>query len=86
MGYFSNGTEGMMYEDAYCNKCEHNTEDGCPIWLAHIAFNYRQKKEVEEILNMLIPREGISNGKCVMYIDAAFFRDVATPPLPFDKE
>jgi len=24
MGYFSNGTEGMAYEDEYCSKCVHN--------------------------------------------------------------
>src|SRR5690554_3287 len=40
VGYFSNGTEGMMYEEQYCDKCLH--QKYCPIWLLHMEWNYEQ--------------------------------------------
>lgn len=36
MAHFSNGTEGMMYQEQYCDNCKHWSDDhGCPIWLLH---------------------------------------------------
>lgn len=72
MGYFSNGTEGMMYEEEYCYNCanyekkpyEQFPEEGgsCPIMDAHYAGNYDQhskskySKSLREVLDTLIPR------------------------------
>ena len=42
MGYFSNGTEGMMYEEEYCDKCWHGGDNACAVWLA------RDWKEIAE--------------------------------------
>lgn len=61
MAYFSNGTEGLDYEQHYCERCDHrpvNPDAGdCPIWVAHMLFNYdREKNEaVASILDSLIP-------------------------------
>ena len=35
MGYFSNGTEGDMYEAQYCDKCQHQDGPKAPkrIWI-----------------------------------------------------
>ncbi len=72
MGYFSNGTEGMMYEEEWCSKCLHH--DDCIIWTAHLARNYQECNNKDSILHMLIPRSknGIGNEKCRMFIDSAW--------------
>ena len=74
MGYFSNGTEGVMYQERYCERCVHfKPEDGgCMVWLAHIDMNYKQHDvpAVKEILDLLIPREGIENQECSMFYAA----------------
>jgi hypothetical protein len=82
MGYFSNGTEGMDYEAAYCSRCEHYDEDGfCPVLDIHALYNYDQFKpqniDIEDILNRLVPRSAdkLSNDQCCMFIDAATYRD-----------
>ena len=43
MGYFSNGSEGMDYEERYCKRCIHYGPEegpGCPIWFAHLVYAY----------------------------------------------
>ena len=74
MGYFSNGTEGMMYEEAYCNRCLHQGPPdgpGCAIWLAHMLYNYDECNKKESILHLLIPRtkDGLGNEQCTMFIE-----------------
>lgn len=72
MGYFSNGTEGMYYEAQYCDRCVHQDgpdgQSGCAVWLAHLLHNYKECQNPESILHLLIPREGISNGQCKMFL------------------
>lgn len=83
MAYFSNGTEGMMYEERYCDKCLHSTNEddemyGCPVLDLHLFWNYEQntghpEKDTELsnaktfALEMFIEREGIGNKKCKMF-------------------
>jgi len=70
MGYFSNGTEGMDYEEHYCRRCVHyGPEDGpgCPIWGAHLLYAYNGPDEAKTILDMLIPRHDGVNQQCVMW-------------------
>ena len=67
MAYFSNGTEGMIYNETYCVRCQNwgrdslskKTEvDGCPIWDAHMAFAYEEcnsNSNAKKILDALIP-------------------------------
>lgn len=69
MGYFSNGTEGAMFEEAWCSRCVHSDISGdreigvdppCPVWMAHTLFAYdlcNSKGEGKQILDMLIPNE-----------------------------
>ena len=65
MGYFSNGSEGMDYEARYCEKCVHY--DGCAVWMMHIDHNYDECNKPDSFLHVLIPREGLGNGKCRMF-------------------
>ena len=71
MGYFSNGTEGMLYEDDFCSRCVHQKPDdgGCAVWLAHMLYNYRDCNDENSILHLLIPRskDKLSNEKCTMW-------------------
>jgi len=74
MGYFSNGTEGMMYEERFCCNCIHNKEDEqCPVWYIHEVFNYDAvgkdaDNKIKKILNTLIPRTADGfNGECSMF-------------------
>lgn len=74
MGYFSNGTDGDIYQSNFCNRCIHDKEGfGCQIMNAHFFFNYDQHKneQLKEVLSMLIPREedeGEFNGQCLLYV------------------
>ena len=60
MAYFSNGTEGMSFQERQCLKCIH--EPNCTIWLLHLLHNYDQcgetpeAKRTKEMLDTLIPR------------------------------
>ncbi len=71
MGYFSNGTEGEMYQERWCSRCVRDKEEGCPVWIAHLLYSYQLCNSPEDpgkvMLDMLIPREGIYNGQCAMF-------------------
>lgn len=86
MGYFSNGTEGLAYEERFCSRCVHSDTSGdreigvdrpCPVWLAHTLYAYELCNEDDHagkiMLDMLIPMtENGENLECVMFhpIDA----------------
>lgn len=70
MGYFSNGTEGDMFEAQYCARCVHNTDKGCPVMLTHLLFSYEEcnsDSNAKRMLDILIPREGAWNEQCAMF-------------------
>jgi hypothetical protein len=74
MGYFSNGTEGMCYEEQYCSKCLHQGPPdgpGCTVWLLHMLGNYDNPDDDTTPLNILIPRteDGLGNKQCTMYLE-----------------
>lgn len=79
MGYFSNGTEGELYQEHYCFRCIHWSEDeGCPIWDTHLLRNYDDCNKPDSILHILIPRskDHLSNERCTMFIAAPAMRDL----------
>jgi hypothetical protein len=75
MGYFSNGTEGEIFEARHCRRCVHFGDDGfgnddgdcCPIMFAHVCYQ-GETGAVEDILGMLIKRNGITN-ECAMFVE-----------------
>ena len=87
MGYFSNGTEGEIYEETFCRRCVHYGPEegpGCPVWFAHLLYAYELCNEDDHpgkaMLDMLIPRAepGLNgNGRCTM-----FSQDPEREPLP----
>ena len=71
MGYFSNGTEGMLYESKYCNKCAHGQglDSSCPVLDLHLLFNYAEANDPDSMLHHLIPYDGSENLPCRMFIE-----------------
>jgi len=82
MGYFANGTEGEMFEEAWCSRCVHSDTSGereigvdppCPVWMAHIMFAYEEcnaSSNAKAILDMLIEdhRDGsVFVNECQMF-------------------
>jgi len=66
MAYFSNGTEGMGYEQEVCTDCVHH-DGGCAVWLAHFLHNYKECNNKASILRILIPQdEQGGNLECAM--------------------
>lgn len=61
MAYFSNGTEGEVF-DEQCSKCKYG-QKACPIAFAQLSFNYdaANNKVATDILNMLIRNDGTCN-------------------------
>lgn len=70
MGCFSNSSEGMSYESAYCDQCVHNFEEyGCPCLDAHHFWNYDECNNKDSILHKMIPRdEDGENQQCIFYV------------------
>lgn len=58
MAYFSNGTEGMVF-DHQCSLCKYG-EEPCPIALVQHEFNYSacNNATAQGILNMLVKNDG----------------------------
>lgn len=67
IGYFSNGTEGEIFEEQWCSRCVHSDISGgreigvdppCPVWMAHSLYSYELCNKDEDpgkvILDMLI--------------------------------
>ena len=78
MGYFSNGSEGEGYIAEYCMRCIHGSDDegecyGCPVIQLHMAWNYdavgkNADKTKQAALEAFIPRDGITNLQCTMFV------------------
>lgn len=73
MAYFSNGTEGMIWEQKWCSRCVHQDPsdgDGCPILTLHVVFN-GDEGDVRTALDMLIPNGNRGPGKCALFFEKA---------------
>lgn len=67
MGHFSNGSEGMSYEERYCGNCA-NMET-CHILNLHAVHNYTKNYVKRMMLNEFIPvNEKGENLKCRMFL------------------
>jgi len=72
MGYFPNGTSGMIYEDEYCSRCVHQKVDsgGCSVMLLHVLYNYDECNNDKSMLHTLIPRDEKGfNAECTMFYE-----------------
>jgi len=68
MGYFPNGTAGMLYEEQHCSRCVH--QENCAVWTAHLLHSYEECNKPESILHLLIPMDDHhDNEQCAMFFD-----------------
>lgn len=81
MGYFSNGTEAVIFEEMYCVRCVHSDwregkEIGdpdnpcCPVWNAHFLYCHEEcnsKSNAKAILDMLIVPQPDGDQQCAMF-------------------
>jgi hypothetical protein len=71
MAYFSNGTEGLLYREAYCDKCRWDKDQRCPIWNLHLRHNYDECNKADSFLHALIPRRKapqFGNEECYFFM------------------
>jgi hypothetical protein len=69
MAYFANGTEGDLYEGQYCAHCRHSDQETmCPVMMLHMIHNYAECNKPDSFLHVLIPRDGIGNAECSMFL------------------
>lgn len=75
MAYFSNGTEGSVF-DHQCSLCKYG-EENCPIAMVQLDYNYSacNNATAQGILNMLVRNDGT----CEMY--ETFKKDLSIDPL-----
>lgn len=53
-----------MYRDQYCDRCERDKDNDCPIWTMHLMYNEGNNKK--SLLHKMIPlsKDGLSNEQC----------------------
>jgi len=82
MGYFANGTEGDIYAEKWCSRCVHNQPDEpCQVWMLHMLHNYEECNKKDSFLHALIPRNGIENERCRMFVEGRLVRPHGEMPL-----
>jgi hypothetical protein len=93
MGYFSNGTEGLDFEETYCRHCVNMPERedrGCPVWLTHLLYAYdlcnEEKHPGKVMLDILIERDARGSQRCMMFIDKRKKRLRTVPDAEKDAE
>lgn len=82
MAYFSNGSEGMCF-DEQCAKCRY-AEHRCPIAFVQMMYNYDavNNKVATEILGHLVK----DDGTCTMFEMMEKVQPVVTLPQPLFPE
>lgn len=95
MGYFSNGTEGEMFEARYCANCIHRptTPEAlpCPVWHLHMLWNYDAvgaygDKTKRTALETFITRgEDGRNQQCRMFVPIASILDLVDTSPKVDE-
>lgn len=66
MGYFSNSTEGSLYQAKWCVRCVHEDYDnGCTVMQLHFFF----QDEMQDALSHFIPKKKVRNKKCTMFVN-----------------
>lgn len=82
MAYFSNGTEGMVFDDQ-CARCKFGKHP-CPIAFVQIDANYDQHKDVTGTATKILSHLVKDDGTCTVYKMAK--QDFAIDPDQMELE
>lgn len=80
MAKFSNGTEGMMYNEQFCEQCINWEIDpetdtpGCPIWDVHLLFDYEDNSLHNSLLDFLIPQSEFNIKQELCFSECKMFK------------
>ena len=86
MAYFSNGSEGMAWQERNCDRCVNYLDNGdgrgpgCPIWDVHMIHNYTDVNEKESVAARHLDPPGPED-RPGMGARGPTAREVAQPPL-----
>ena len=69
VGYFASARAQADYRWRFCEHCQH--EGQCPVWALHGIWGDLQccDREKADVLGMFIPRNGLSNKPCLMFVE-----------------
>ena len=79
MAYFSNGSEGMVFEDQ-CAKCKYG-DKACPIALVQLLYNYdavKAENAGDNTASLILDSLVKNDGTCTMWQE--FKEDFAIDP------
>lgn len=65
MAYFSNGTEGMVFDDQ-CARCKFGRHP-CPIAFVQVDANYDQHKDTSGTASKILDHLVKDDGTCMVY-------------------
>lgn len=65
MAYFSNGSEGAVFDDQ-CAKCKYGDKP-CPIAFVQMEYNYDQLNDTTETARKMLDALVKSDGTCTMW-------------------
>lgn len=65
MAYFSNGSEGMVFDDQ-CAKCKYG-QAPCPVAAMQLLYNYDQHKDTSGIATKIMDNFVKQDGTCEMW-------------------
>lgn len=82
MAYFSNGTEGMVFDDQ-CSKCKYGKHP-CPIAFVQIDANYDQHKDKSGTATKILGHLVKPDGTCTMW--ETFRHDLEIDPAQMELE
>lgn len=67
MGYFSNGTEGLAWQEKWCHNCVNFKDrgdgrgEGCPVFDLHYLYNYDQLERAKPPIYLHIRRGNLDS-------------------------
>lgn len=69
MGYFCTKEARDEYRAVFCRHCQH--AQSCVVWTLHDVHGDEQvrKPEIGAFLGMFIPRRGLGNDPCRMFVE-----------------
>lgn len=73
MAYFSNGSDGMHFEDKWCSRCLNYPDDGASCEIIFLHQIYQGEDKCQPLLDSLITRK---DRVCKMFISKKRYKEI----------